>query len=437
MHQHRRNSDHPCIAALLLLCTASLIVLFALLPVEQTKERTGARYAIADSYRADVESQLALIHLADTEVAPAEEPRIETKPQKQSISLTKKEDPTFPATSSGDPIETIPEPEEPVVSAAEPEETPPTQAPKKRYRIPESAAAAPLPDSNCYGVVDTPAEIAPVLEQAAEVLEGQEMFFSPEVETYQDSKIYYYLDETIFAVVWKEKIDNSVFTFAEVKVMDASQFRRYLSGGAFGSGKLNLTSEMSHTVNAVVGLSADFYAYRYEGVTVVDGIVEKVKPGVPDNCFVDYDGNLIMEQNRAFSGKEEVQEYVDENNIQFSISFGPVLVKDGEFCCPREYRLGQVYYNYPRAAICQMDQLHYLYVVSNAEDFAPNMLPMMQFAEHVAETGCIQAYAVDGGQTSTVVMNNEVRNHVNYGSERPVSDIIYFATAKPAEEGNP
>ena len=65
------------------------------------------------------------------------------------------------------------------------------------------------------------------------------------------------------------------------------------------------------------------------------------------------------------------------------------------------------------------------------------MLPMMQFANRVAETGCLQAYAVDGGQTSTVVMNNEVRNHVNYGSERPISDIIYFATAKPAEEGNP
>ena len=53
------------------------------------------------------------------------------------------------------------------------------------------------------------------------------------------------------------------------------------------------------------------------------------------------------------------------------------------------------------------------------------------------ETGCLQAYAVDGGQTATVVMNDQVRNHVNYGSERPVSDIIYFATAKSVEEPNP
>ena len=63
------------------------------------------------------------------------------------------------------------------------------------------------------------------------------------------------------------------------------------------------------------------------------------------------------------------------------------------------------------------------------------MHPMSVFAQHVADTGCLQAYALDGGQTATVVMNNEVRNNVNYGSERPISDIIYFATAMPAEGG--
>lgn len=423
-------SRRPLVTAVLLLCTAALAVLFALLPAQQPKERNGGRLNLAEEYRIGMADRLALVPLSDAKEAAPAKTAPETKsptPATEPVPAPTKPKDTDP---SSEPVETIP-------PATQPEETEPTQPPKKRYRIPESSLAAPLPDVNAYGVADTPADMAPILEQAADVLEGQKLLFTTEVEPYRDSKVYYYLDETIFSVVWKEKIDGSVFTFAEVKVMDPSQFRRYLSGGAFGSGKLNLTSEMSKSVNAVVGCSADFYAYRQDGITVVDGVVEKVKPGVPDNCFVDYDGNLILEQNRAFSGKEEVQEYVDENNISFSISFGPALVKDGEFCCTREYRLGQVYYNYPRAAICQMDKLHYLYVVSNAEDFAPNMLPMMQFANRVAETGCLQAYAVDGGQTSTIVMNNEVRNHVNYGSERPISDIIYFATAKPAEEGNP
>ncbi len=335
------------------------------------------------------------------------------------------------------PETTVPETTVPEATVPETTEPEPTEPPKKHYRIPETALAAPLPNPDCYGEADTPAEMAQVLERAAEVLEGQQLFFSTEVELLPDSKIYYYLDETIFSVVWKQKLDNAVFTFAETKVMDPTQFRRYLSGGQFGSGKLALTSEMSRSVNAVVGCSADFYAYRYEGVAVVDGVVEKCRNGVKDSCFVDYNGDLILVPDRLFSGKEELQEFVDENNIQFSLSFGPVIVKDGEFCCPREYRLGEVYGKFPRAAICQMDRLHYLYIASNKELVAPAMLPMMQFAQRVAETGCFQAYALDGGQTTTVVMNNEVRNHVNYGSERPISDIIYFATAKPTEEGNP
>ena len=373
------------VAALPLFLAGTLLVLLAVMPTVQAKEAAGARLAVADDYRDGVRSRLAL-------------------PQ--------------------------------AVSASQPDAASNT-AGSRHYRIPETAVAAPKPNPACYGQTDTPADMASVLERAQTVLEGQKLLFSTDVELLADSNIYYYLDETIFSVVWKQKIDNSVFTFAETKVMDPSQFRRYLSGGQFGSGKLTLTSEMSRSVNAVVGCSADFYAYRPEGVTVLDGVVEKCKKGIKDNCFIDYDGNLILEQNRLFSNVEEVQSYVDENNIQFSLSFGPALVIDGEFCCPKEYRPGEVYYNFPRAAICQMDRLHYLYVVSNKETAAPKMLPMMQFAHRVAETGCLQAYAVDGGQTATVVMNDQVRNHVNYGSERPVSDIIYFATAKSVEEPNP
>jgi len=45
--------------------------------------------------------------------------------------------------------------------------------------------------------------------------------------------------------------------------------------------------------------------------------------------------------------------------------------------------------------------------------------------------GCINAYTLDGGQTATMTVNGKVFNKVGYGSERPVSDIIFFATAIP------
>ena len=48
--------------------------------------------------------------------------------------------------------------------------------------------------------------------------------------------------------------------------------------------------------------------------------------------------------------------------------------------------------------------------------------------------GVPNAYCLDGGQTSTMITHNEVFNHVDWGTQRAISDIIYFATAIPESE---
>ena len=305
---------------------------------------------------------------------------------------------------------------------------------KKEYRISDTAAAAPVPDETCYGEAASPAELDWLLDKAAEVLDGQKLYFSTDIETYVGSPVYYYLDETIFAITWKQVIQNTVFTFSEVKLMHPSQFRRYLTGGEFGSGTLSKPTEMSKTVNAVVACSADFYAYRRKGITVTNGVVNKYIPGIPDSCFIDRNGDMLLERNLEFADAAQAQAYVDEHNIIFSLSFGPILVKDGEYSAPKGYILGEVKERFPRAAICQMDTLHYLFAAANMDKYYWTPVTMEDFAQCIYETGCRQAYALDGGQTATVVMNNTLMNNVNYGSERLISDIIYFATAKPAGE---
>lgn len=305
---------------------------------------------------------------------------------------------------------------------------------KKEYRISDTAAAAPVPDETCYGEAASPAELDWLLDKAAEVLDGQKLYFSTDIETYVGSPVYYYLDETIFAITWKQVIQNTVFTFSEVKLMHPSQFRRYLTGGEFGSGTLSKPTEMSKTVNAVVACSADFYAYRRKGITVTNGVVNKYIPGIPDSCFIDRNGDMLLERNLEFADAAQAQAYVDEHNIKFSLSFGPILVKDGEYSAPKGYILGEVKERFPRAAICQMDTLHYLFAAANMDKYYWTPVTMEDFAQCIYETGCRQAYALDGGQTATVVMNNTLMNNVNYGSERLISDIIYFATAKPAGE---
>lgn len=305
---------------------------------------------------------------------------------------------------------------------------------KKLYQLSWNALTAPVPDEEGYGEAESFAELQDVIARAGDVLEGQSLYLSETTKLLPGTPIRYYLDETIFAVTWKEVVNNAVFTCSEVKICHPSQFRRYLSGGEFASGKLSPTTEMAQTVNAVVAGSGDYYSYRRKGYIVWNETALKAKSGVADMCFVDKNGDMRLERGLTFASEKELQAYVDENEIVFSLAFGPILVQDGELACPKSYPLGEVKERFTRAAICQMDNLHYLFVAANMEAGHYGKMTMKEFAQCMLETDCRSAYALDGGQTSSVVMHNELINKVNYGSQRLISDIIYFATAKPTQE---
>ena len=56
------------------------------------------------------------------------------------------------------------------------------------------------------------------------------------------------------------------------------------------------------------------------------------------------------------------------------------------------------------------------------------------FAENIAQFGCEKAYTMDGGQTGAIAMNGKLMNPVQFGEQRRISDIIYFATAIPDQQ---
>ena len=123
-----------------------------------------------------------------------------------------------------------------------------TEPVREHYTIPEDALVAPKPNPSCYGQVDSPAEMEPILKKAKWILDGQKTYFQTNQQIYEDSFIRYYLDDSIFAVTWQEVHDDSVYTFSEIKVEDASQFRRHLADGQYGSDTQYLTTEMAETL---------------------------------------------------------------------------------------------------------------------------------------------------------------------------------------------
>ena len=306
-----------------------------------------------------------------------------------------------------------------------------TPAVKQVYTLRDSDIMAPEPDRDRFGQTDDPAQLQAVLEAAGELLEGQSTLFTPQTPIKPGSTVRYYLDETIFALVWKQVVDDCTFTFSEVKIAHGSQFRRFLSEGQYNSGILHTTTEMSETVNAVMASSGDYYGYRSIGIVVNDGTVYRDRGHFLDTCYINGDGDLLFSYAGDMTDKETVQKFVDDNGIRFSICFGPVMILDGEYRVPGDYNSGEINKPYARAALCQMDKLHYVVVAANSEDPNYSVPKVSEFAQRLLEMGIPTAYALDGGQTAAIVMDDQLINTVSYGSQREISDIFYFATALP------
>lgn len=302
---------------------------------------------------------------------------------------------------------------------------------EKVYWLSDSDQVAPEPNPAGYGEVNSYEELLPILEKAADLIDGQTLAITPDRPFWNGDTIHYYYDETVLVITWKEIVDKCVYTVSEVKIAHPSQFRRFLAGGEFGSDKQHLTTEMSASVNAVMASSGDFYTYCKVGAVVYEGQLRRFEGEEVDTCFINDEGDLLFAYRGQLKSEEEAKKFIEDNNVRFSLVFGPVLLDNGEIKVPRTYSRGQVEGTYSRAAICQWDKLHYLVVNTSQEQSYFNRHKTRFFTEFIQKLGCKTAYALDGGQTTAIVMNDELVTLPDYGTQRRISDIIYFATALP------
>ena len=305
---------------------------------------------------------------------------------------------------------------------------------KKVYYLAEDVVVAPEPDQELFGTADSAAELEALLADASELMDGQNTLFSTETQIMSGSKVNYYLDETILAITWKQPINGACYTFSEIKVADASQFRRYMADNTFGSSVQYRPSDMAATVNAVVAMSGDFYKFRDNGIVVYQREIHRFYGKDMDSLFIDSEGNFHFAPRSTMMDQSAAESYIKENNILFSLAFGPILVDNGVNVAPDSYIVGEINDHYSRAAIAQLGDKHYLLVTVNFEGSYLAAATVKSLASVLEELGCDKAYALDGGQTGTIVMNDTVINNVDFGYQRQISDIIYFASALPDRE---
>ena len=79
----------------------------------------------------------------------------------------------------------------------------------KVYWLRDEDVVAPKPNPALYGQTNNPNDILTVLEEAKELLDGQEVLFSTDKNFIPNVPIRYYLDDTILVIVWQEEYQGS------------------------------------------------------------------------------------------------------------------------------------------------------------------------------------------------------------------------------------
>ncbi|GEM_PF-785750 len=306
------------------------------------------------------------------------------------------------------------------------------------YSVDDSAVAGPRPSAEGYGQCADYGEFQSVLEANRSLLGGETLMLSAETELQKGSVIRYYADETVFAVVWRESCSNQAHqavtaTFAEIRIADGSQFRRKLGDNSYGSSIQKYPTEFAAETNAVLAVNGDFYRFQNTGVHVYNGTVYAWDNAKTDSCLINSEGELLFLPAGTLGDKSAVEQYVRDNDIRFGISFGPIMIEDGKNVTPAYYWMGQANDNYPRCALVQQGKLHYVIMTVHSG------ATVNETAQWLVEKGAKRAYALDGGQSAVIILGGELCNPMDQymGSERTMSDILYFCTALPEERGEP
>ena len=237
-----------------------------------------------------------------------------------------------------------------------------------------------------------------------------------------------YEDESITVVMEKYREKDSDINVARVTIKSPTQLRTALAG-KYGTTRTNTVMNLAEQNNAIVAINGDYYANRDRGYIVRQGVTYRKNPFKSlDMLIIDDLGDFHI---LVKSDAKQLKAFLEsDRTIVNALNFGPALVIDGVTQeIPKDYQFNPRGTE-PRAAIGQLDTLSYMMVVVDGRRPGVNQgLRMADVADFMARMGCKQAFNLDGGNTATLVFNNELYCDKSNSGERSVSDIIYFASA--------
>ena len=235
-----------------------------------------------------------------------------------------------------------------------------------------------------------------------------------------------YHDDSLDVRIHRIRAYDTPVAVAFVQIADARQLRTELAR-PYPSEATVRVSQLAKRVNAVLAVNADWFVYHNSGIIYRDGKLLRNRPDAEyDGLAIDGYGDFHIVSPLTEEGFQAIIPPVIH-----SFAFGPALVIDGEL---QEIKDRKVTYK-QRMAIGQIAPLSYVLVATDGPEEKDSVgLSVPQLAQLMYDLGAVNAYNLDGGQSTCMLLNVQKVNGQKALKMRNVGDIIYFTTAVPGAE---
>lgn len=237
------------------------------------------------------------------------------------------------------------------------------------------------------------------------------------IGTYSDSK-------SKITVTQYRAYDSNIYV-ADVEVTDGTSILSAFANNTYGRNITDTTSDMAEENNAVLAINGDYYGARQSGYVIRNGVVYRNQGSNGEDMVISKDGSLSF-----ISESDTTTDSLLQKQAWQVLSFGPVLVENGQLAVSENDEVGMAMASNPRTAIGTVAKNHYLFVVSDGRTSESAGLSLYELANFMKSLGATNVYNLDGGGSSTMVFQGEVVNNPttngNKISERAVSDILYI-----------
>ena len=249
-----------------------------------------------------------------------------------------------------------------------------------------------------------------------------------------------YDDGTIQIKIETEVVNQTKIYWVAIKLTDASQLRT-AEAGPRGSQKQAQPTSIAKRAGAVLALNGDAYTGHSSGVVYRGGkLIRNVPAYTRDELLIDENGDLTILAFAPRTGKKEISAAIEafqqEHEIREAFCFGPGLIINGERQTIKKAD-DKVSCGFPtraqRIVFCQTGHLEYLFLVTEGKEQNQPGFTGEELTDLLVQHGGIrQAYNLDGGNSTHIILCGEKINAKEYKS-RDIWDMIVFTSLVPPE----